>query len=254
MNEILYNTLRKYQLNQLSGDEKRTFEQKLASDPAFAAEVAEYATILAAIQQEGDLQLRARLTQYAQKQMQAENQLSILYTFKARKQAARRRFLYAAAAVFLLLVAGVWFFDLGGSGGLTPQEAFAANYSPKSLSRESRDVKAEPWLKDYESGNYDKVITELNNRLTDPSFKQVSAAHLYIGASKLAQGHPEEALNSLNLVSQNSYDKFAAEWFSAMAMLKMGKKEAAKTIIDDIVQQSGHPFNEQAKKLQKDLE
>lgn len=251
MNEILYNTLRKYRLNQLTGEEKRAFEQRLAIDPAFAVEAAEYATILAAIQKEGDSQLDARLTQYAEILLQTETQPTTLYTSIARKQTARRRiFQYAVAAVFLLLVAALTIFHPYRPAS---EELFADNFSARSLSRDTRDVAKEPWLDDYEAGNYDKVISDLNILLAEPTFQQPSAAYLYLGVSNLAKDRPEEALAALNQVSRDSYDWETAEWFTAMALLKMGKTEDAKKIIDDVVQRNGHPFQETAKKLSEDL-
>jgi hypothetical protein len=252
MNEILYHTLRNYRLNQLTGEEKLAFEQQLATDPAFAAEAAEYATILEAIQKEGDFQLDARLTRYAKELLKAETQPVTLYSSNAQKQTARRRrmFYYAAAAVFLLLVVALTMFD---PYRFTPEEVFVDNFSARSLSRDTRDVAKEPWLDDYESGNYDKVISDLNILLADPTFQQPSAAYLYIGASNLAKGRPEEALTALNQVSRDSYDWETAEWFTAMALLKMGKTEDAKKIIDDVVQKNGHPFQEEAKKVSEDL-
>lgn len=251
MNEILFNTLREYRLNQLSAKEKAAFEERLATDPIFAKEAAEYAAILEAIQQKGDQMLDAQLTEYAEKLLETETTPVTLYTSNARKMTARRRFLYAAAAVFLLLVAALLFFP---PSKLTTEEIYASNFSEKSLSRASRDINKEPWLADYERGDFSKVIKDLNDSLANSSFEKRTAAYLYIGVSKLAQGHPAEALTSLEQISRSSYDYEEAQWFRAMALLNMGKKKEAKTIIDDIVQQSGHLYHEQAEKVQQELE
>jgi anti-sigma-K factor RskA len=250
MNEILYESLRKYRLNQLSAEEKAAFEQQLNDDPVFAAGVAEYATMLAAIQQEGDRQLETQLSEQAKILLQTEEQPN-LQTSKVRTMTTFRRILYAAAAVIVLLLVALPFW-LNNRDSQTPEQIFAAHFSVPSVP-EVRDATPQAWREAYTKGDYQQAVASLNTLLADQTFTQRSEASLYLGVSQLALGNASEALAAFQKVSQDSYDWESAQWYSALALLKLGKKDEAKIIVDDIVHRSGHPHNKEAKEVFSEL-
>ncbi|GAB4487521.1 MAG: hypothetical protein OHK0019_02670 [Saprospiraceae bacterium] len=247
MNETLYESLRKYRLNKMSAEEKADFEQKLANDPAFATEVAEYATVLAALQQEGDRQLDAQLSGYAKELLQTGFQPS-----KVRRMTTFRRILYVAAAAVALLLVAIPFW-LNNRVSQTPEQIFAAHFTPLPAP-EVRDASPQAWREAYAKGDYQRAVGELNTILADQTVTQRSEASLYLGVSQLALGNTKEALAAFRQVSRDSYDWESAQWYSALALLKLGKKDDAKIIVDDIVHQSGHPYNKEAKAVLAELE
>lgn len=246
MNEILYESLRKYRLNQLSAEEKADFERRLANDPAFASEVAGYATMLAAIQQEGDRQLDTQLSGYAKELSQTESQSSKIQTMTT-----YRRILYAAAAAVALLLIALPFW-LNNRAGQTPEQIFAAHFTAPSAPQ-VRDAAPQAWREAYAKGDYQQAATELSTLLADQTFTQRSEASFYLGVSQLALGNASEALTTFKQVSRDSYDWEPAQWYSALALLKLSKKDDAKIIIDDIVHQSGHLYNKEAKEVLTEL-
>lgn len=250
MNEILYELLRKHRLNQLSAEEKADFERRLADDPAFAAEVAEYATMLAAIQQEGDRQLDAQLTEHAKTLMQTEAS-PLLQAPKVRTMTIYRRILYAAAAVVALALVALPFW-LNHGVSQTPEQLFAAHFAAPPAP-EVRDAAPQAWREAYAQGDYQSAAKDLSVLLADTTFTQRSEASFYLGVTQLALGNTNEALSALKQVSRDSYDSEAAQWFSALALLKSGKTEEAEIIVDDIVHQSSHPYNKEARELLENL-
>ncbi|MBX2891264.1 MAG: tetratricopeptide repeat protein [Saprospiraceae bacterium] len=250
MNEILYEFLRKYRLHQLSAEEQTAFEQRLTDDPAFAQEVSEYATMLAAIQQEGDRQLEARLSEYAQELLQAEKE-PVLQTSNVRAMNTYRKFFYAATAVLALLLAALPFL-LNEGPGQTPEQLFAAHFATPAAPA-VRDAAPSAWQTAYAQGDYAAAVAGLQQLLGDASFARRSEALLYLGVSQLALGKADEALAALRQVSSDSYDWDAAQWYTALALLKAGKVDEAKIIVDDVVHQNGHPFQKEAKALKAQL-
>lgn len=251
MNEILYESLRKYRLNQMSAEEKADFEQRLTNDPAFASEAAEYATILDVIRLEGDRQLDAQLSEQAKILFQTEARPNLL-TSKTRNMMTFRRILYAAAAAVVLLLIALPFW-LNNRVSQTPEQIFAAHFTAP-LAPEVRDASRQAWREAYAKGDYQQTVGELNTLLADQTFTQRSEASLYLGVSQLALGNANEALAAFKQVSRDSYDWESAQWYSALAFLKLGKKDDAKIIVDDIVHQSGHPYNKEAKEVLAELE
>lgn len=254
MNEILYDLLRQYESGKMSEAEKNTFEQRLADDPAFATEIAEYAAMNAAIREEGDRRLEADLTVYGKKLMM--NMDAQTLSFPARETKVRSismysRIIYAAAAVVALLVVvlPLWLMNRPDAPIATSsEELYAANFSIPPAP-EARDAKAEAWRNAYAKGNYKATIDELNILLSDPSFLQKSEAYHFLGISLLASGDPEAAIKALDQVSADSYDRESADWYTALALLKLDRTEDARQAFQAIAAQKTHTFARQAKEM-----
>ena len=237
MNEILYNALRKYSLNQLSPEEKASLEQQIENDPALAAAAADYLAILEGIDQTGDQILDARLTAQAEELLKTEKKLT-LHTSNVPKLTAKRRFLYAAAAVFLLLAVALPF--LLDKSSQTTDEIFAANFTVPPLNV-NRSGSPSAWEQAYQDKNYGKVIFELSALPAhSPSKDSLSQEYFCLGISYLASSppNPPAALAAFEQVSRNSHDWPSSRLYSAMAFVKIGEKDEARKTLLEIV---GHP-------------
>ena len=255
MKKNLDKLIRAYLLNQLSPEEKQALEQRLAADPAFAAEAAEAATLQAAIQAEGDRLLEAQLLDYANTLKQGAT-LSVVPGTKSkiRKISPYSRILYAAAILAGILAVALPLLLLNRGGAESPEKIYAANFSIPALPEtRSGDAPAE-WRRHYTGRDYQAAASRLETLLADPAFTTGrSEAALYLGVSLLAQDKFEAALKAFGQVSADSYDWEAAQWYSALAMLRLKRLDAAKQSLERIARQQTHPNRKQAARILEQL-
>ncbi len=258
MEQQTYDLLKRYVTGQMQEAERTAFEQRLKADTSFAEEVAAWATIQKGIQAEGDRRLSEELHALGKKLMQENAPERTATTVNAASGRVFHlpRWVYAAAAVFLLLLIAWPVYR-----SLQPSAPTYA-YNSKSVFEqhfraapppEVRDAEVAPWQKAYQNKQYDVAVAALEKLLADPNYGRRSEAQLYLGISHLAAGRGRQALDALQKVSPDSYDWDEAQWYSALAYVIVDDVVQAKQILHNIAAQPGNPRQKEAQQLLESL-
>ena len=253
MEHETYDLLKRYHSGQLSDAERAVFEKQMDTDAAFAAEVSAWAAIYKGIQAEGDRQLNRELEILGKKLMQSEEAtLTPSAVNKAPKQRSQMpRWLYAAAAVLLLLLLAWPIYQ----HLKTPTAVYADN---KALFEQHfrlppapqvRDAQVTAWRTAYQNKNYAAAIESLEQLLADPDYTNRSEANLFLGLSHLAAGRGQQALTAFGAVSPDSYDRDEAQWYAALAYLIIDDVVHAKQTLEEVSGKEGHPHRQEANEL-----
>lgn len=254
MNDII----RAYLTDQLPPAERDAFEQRLTDDPEFAAEAAETATLYAAIQAEGDRELEAKLITYAKPQHQMD--ATVMYPnptkTNIRKMTSYARIVYAAAVLvgLIVVILPLWLMNRSDATiTATPEEIYATNFTIPPAPEARGAEQATQWRRHFARGDYKTTIAQLEGLLADTTFTGRSEAFYYLGIAQLASANPEAALQALAQVREESFDWDSAQWYSALAQLKLGQTDAARQTLTRISNQPNHVHQKQAKELLEQL-
>ena len=249
MDEYLYERIKQYQSGQLPEADRLAFEQQLATDPAFADEVAAWAAVHAGIQEKGDAELNRQLTDLGR---QLLRQTSHTTDSPLRRRHFPRWAYAAAAAILLLLLAWPLYQRLSRPQAADPGALYAAYFHPLQAPA-LRDAAAPPWQTAYQKQQYPAAIAALQTLLADTAYARRAEAQLFLGISYLAAGQAPEALAAFDQVSNESISFDEAQWFSALAYLKQNDPEAAKRLLQSIANQAGHSRRTEAGQLLQQL-
>lgn len=167
-----------------------------------------------------------------------------------------KKIIMAAAAVILLLV-GVWSL-LQNNPSQNSTELYAQYYEPFDnvilpVNRSNLNVPKENILQQafisYENGAYaeaEKLFSQLSD---SPAF--TPDIQFYQSLVLLENGKNNEAqaiLEKLILQSDFQFQK-QAEWYLALAYLKVDNREKTDILLEKISKDAGHPFGKEAKGL-----
>lgn len=258
MNQQIYELTKRYSRNELPDAERAAFEERIANDPAFAAEVAICAAIFRGIQAEGDSRLDDTLRALGKEMMLKEASQTIATNMEtpAKRIFQLPRWAYAlAAALLLLLIAWPIYQNLKPG---QPAYADAATLFKEHFHAppppEVRDARIMPWKEAYRNKQYAVSIAELEKLLADPNYTRRSEAQLYLGLSHLASGQAQNALDAFKKVSPDSFDWDEAQWYSALAYFIIDDVVQAKPVLRTIASQPGNSRRKEAQQILDSLE
>ncbi len=260
--------IEQYLEGQLTGEELKAFEQKMAEDPTFAAEVKLQREIAEAMTEHDviDLSRKLRSIQHQKKRPSGGSGRMIIF----------RRLLQIAAGLAFLVA--VYFVYENFNQANTPQELATRYFSPiEQISHapdQVRQVRDDDstlqiinelvkeinslWQETealYVQKNYDQALIKLQTiRQLDPAFETQSPDEFffYEGLLLLHTGKPEPAIRSFDKVSANYTEK--ATWYSALAYLQSGDIENAKAQLRKIISTEIHPYKKVAEKLLREMD
>lgn len=257
MDELLYERIKRYQNGQMPESERLAFENQLETDAAFAAEVATWAAIRQGLQDKGDASLHAELMDLGKQLLQEQTPAPDLTARVNPEQTARRfalpRWVYAAAAVLLLLLIALPMYQRLNQPEYASADALYGEYFKQPPVQGVRDAGAAPWREAYEKGQYAAAVAALEKSLADSSESRPSRARLYLGLSHLALQQPQEAIAAWQQVGQNSDEWPDAQWYTALAYLRLGDTVQAKKQLQDIARDNSHPWQTSAAQILKKL-
>jgi tetratricopeptide (TPR) repeat protein len=165
------------------------------------------------------------------------------------------RFLSAAAAGLILVVASVWFFTKPAA----PERLFAAYYAPYASDLDIQlrnagdqaalaDTPLTLGLKAYSEKDFSKAASQLEAFLQENPGHRIT--QYYLGHALLSEHRWEEALSYLEAVwaAGMEYSE-EANWYAALLYVKTGQVEKAKSALE-VLQSSGKGrYYEQAREL-----
>lgn len=218
--------IEKYLMGELSGEERRQFEETLKGDPSLQKEVEEYRTMLRGIELGFNRDLKNMLRE-------EENRLRE-HSAKATGRQRTMRIVFAMAAVIALIIVSV--FVLRNNKPDT-EEILAMYYKPypnveTPVTRGEQDRQSGYAL--YEKGQYKEALklfdTHLNKFPDDP------AALFYSGMCYFELGQTSEAIDFLGKVNRSQNNRYSrpALWYEGLALIKLKKDKDARKIFEQL--------------------
>lgn len=221
-----------YLANRLSQEARSRFEDRLAKEPTFKAAFEEYCALNKAIQSLEKEQLKKRFKEL-DRELPAPN---------------RKTWRWLAASV--LVVVGVscwWVFHSPSNDQLyaTYFEAYPNVTFP--VVRGGNDSISSVYSA-YESKKYEQSITDLREWCA----RTDEEAHcFYLAISLMANSQLKQAEAIFRSCSFQQFQG-VAQWYHALALLKLDKEEQAVELFQQVAQQSSE-FSERAKKILKEM-
>ncbi len=259
MKQVIYESIKQYLNRDLSESDRFAFENQLKTDPEFAEEVATWAAIYQGLQEHGDEKLSAELTElgktFLQQQTAAPDMHAKTNPEKLKSRFEWPRWAYAAAALILLLVIALPLYQKLGNNDNTYASAgdlYAKHFKLPAVEG-VRGNNGGPWRTAYEQRKFPEAIAALEQLLSDPENRRPSNTHLYLGLSQLGLSQAAQAVASFEQVSPNSEEWSDAQWYTALAYLKLNDITKAKTMLQAIKNEARHPWQAEAAEILKQL-
>jgi len=216
--------LTNYFSNRLTKDEKKLFNELLASDSDFKAQFDFEQNLQRAIKNKENQDLKSKLISF-EKDIVTEGPKS------TQKKTYRH---LAIAASIVMLIGLAWMGYTDGSSDKY-EDLYAANFQeyPNTVYTITRSGSNESLEREafvaYESGNYDVAVEKFNKI---PLEQQQAYTDFYLAQSYLNAGKNESAKKYFKKTIANA-DAFIAEshWFLAMIALKEKDKIGGKIVI-----------------------
>jgi len=234
---------------QLSEEELKQFDSRVAVDLQFAEKVDDYMEIISGIKSFHLNGIREDVANW-EKEIQEEEQRRVISP-----QSSWKKYLALAAAIALLAIA---FLYLTTPSQKTNHELFTAYFAPYENVLAVRDGSESNESLGYAMKLYD----EREYREAIPYFQQVldenkenADALYYLGISYLAEKNPTQAIAAFEqLVRQNNIYSDQASWYLALANLLEGNEPAAKELLENISRDENHDLKDKAEDLLEALD
>lgn len=171
-----------------------------------------------------------------------------------------RRWYAVAAAILLLIAAGSWW--LTQSPAYDANEVFAEAFTPYANDLSGRTMGDDTTtiggqlgtaLLAYDRRDYPAAVSAFEAHFLAPSTSIAPATapqiQLYYGISLLASGQTATALSVLDALRADTTYGAPAKWYHALALIREGQHTAARSSLQDIIQDANSPFRAKATAL-----
>ncbi len=221
-----------YLADELSDEARRAFEQRLQTDPAFAAEFALHKDTHQLLVLGKQLAYKERL-----RALDAETSVSVRPLWWRWQ---------AAAAVLLLLVAAavLWLWQ----PGVGPYRAAFSPYPDRlSLRQDGSQAQVQPAMAAYQDRDFERAAARFEVLAEQDTGN--TAYQFYWGVSLLGADQAARADAVLGAISPRSLYFQASQWYRALALGQQGRISEAQPILRGIAADSRHPYQEKAQLL-----
>ena len=244
--------LDRYLRDEMNEQERRLFEEQLATDEALSEELDLQRDTIEGIGIDGSHALKKRL-------QALEAELTNPAPVVGDEKKTNRRFLMTWVAVAASLLTVVLLGYLFVPSASSPQELYAAHYQPFpnliNPTQRSTEVEEETGLgravRAYDEQQYAEALTlfEEGNALSDPSYT------FYYAASYLALDQPVQAIPLLERVVQEKTGLFyePSLWYLALAHLKANDPAVARPYLQTLAEQEGD-YAREARELLEEID
>jgi hypothetical protein len=221
------------------------FQNRLESDPNLQQAFVEYQLDLNVIHAGAKEQLKNKAALALEKYEQGDGKIFSL------------RRLLQIAAVFVLLVVSIFLMkDMNQTS--STQNLFAAHFVlPDAVGERNVTPQSSAWndaMVAYTNQDFKMTIELLTPLLDQKDFPYAIRGHLYVGLSQLMQNENQKALEHFESINAESSFVQDAEWFRALAFLKMDDLVDAKQVLQKIANQPRHFKNQEALAILKQLQ
>lgn len=223
----------------LSPEDQKIFENLIAQNPEYKAELEAQRKIKAAITLSERESLRGFLDE--------------IEDISVKPKSRVKSWLFSAVAACMVVLAGYFLWTtLSMSPG---EKLYARHYetypnliAPSTRGEGSVDPKAQAFLA-YDNGNFEQAAVLFEQLKNEPDAEY---ALLYLGICQLELGRPEKAIPVLNLVPASSDSKEIASWYEALGYFKLNMLDRGKSALQ-VTAGSANPFQTQAEEILKSL-
>ena len=242
-----------YLSGDMSGDDKKAFEQQLKEDKTLAAEVKLFQNIDEAISDESALDFQRMTNALGDEFFNAEKKEQ---PTPVRRLTFYRSPLAIAASVLLVVGLGLTWWWLGGKGSMDDNALFAAYYEPYTFQETVRGSDEpisnfDAATKAFNANDYENAETFFMAHLEEvPNDVRASFG---LGLLYLNQSMP--ALKKANNQFQDVIDDGKsllvdkAKWYLALSCIKQGNRNAARPWLLELSQSNNKQLAKQASEL-----
>lgn len=227
-------SIERYLNGDMSREEIFAFENRMAIEKELAEEVAFEKDILKGMNQYFNKNLKEKL-------QKEEKNIRKKQDKKVRPISHFHWQIPAVAASLLLLLSVGWFYFFGQTNNL---ELFQSYYRPypnieAPLIRAEAGETSEPNpFKMYEQGDYESAVNAFEQSLADSvgNHHSPTAIKFYLALSLIHTGDTENAVTLLSDLDTTADPKYAtpAQWYLALAYLKIDRREDAGIILNEL--------------------
>ncbi|MFK8058059.1 MAG: hypothetical protein AB8F78_18170 [Saprospiraceae bacterium] len=146
------------------------------------------------------------------------------------------------AALLLVTIGGLYLFT--NDQPQTGSQLFAAHFElPEQANVRANTNRIASWeeaMNSYAAKDYEGTIQLLSSAIDQKDSPYQDRVHLYLGLSQLMENEELQAITSFEKVRPESSYIHDAEWFTAMAYLKVEDMEKAKVALSKIAAKPRH--------------
>ncbi|MGK0364759.1 MAG: hypothetical protein ACI85O_001817 [Saprospiraceae bacterium] len=240
-NKIILDYIDKYHAGEVLEED---FQKRLKSDSNLQQAFVQYQQDLKVIRAgvKEQLKRKAVLTLEIHEQKKGK-----LFPFK--------RLLQIAAAIALLVVFIFLIKNINQTSSTT--DLFAAHFElPDAAGERNSSAQSEAWndaMVAYLNQDFEKTIDLLAPLVNQADFPFANRGHLYLGLSQLMQNENQKAVKHFEAINSESSFVQDAEWYLALAYLKIDDLEKTKKAFQKIVNQTRHFKQKEAKIILESL-
>lgn len=244
MSETTYETIERYLANQLSPEEVQAFEAQLLSDTDLAEQLQQYLQAQAGIDEIGHEQMTTELSQLGRELIQNQPEAKV------------RRIhwgVWASVAAAVALLIAVALFQ---NRSVNPQQLYAAHFElldpPASRGESVADDSIwQEGVSAFGNADYPQAIQQWKSL---PTESYTPETYFYLGFSYLMDEQTQQAIDEFANVSAGSPLAARAEWYTALAYLKLERLTAAKQAFQAIADADRHYQKQAAQEVLEELE
>jgi hypothetical protein len=261
LSEEQYDIIDAYLTNELSADDRASFEGDIQSDTKLRAEVERQRNLRLGLRALGIERALVSAKAHYQATALPEGVSPEMQSVTVRplvRPLTIWRYWAAVASIVLLLGAGYYFFrqqvmqrdEIAYAESFDPassdqaMKGFPTNAFPSAVRVQLLDA-----FRNYKAGRYDRVINQLKTLPTDR--QTIYYKNYFLGLSYLANRQPTEALPLLDSarMAPGLALRQKATWFLALAYVKDGQKNKALPMLKQISIDKANPFNALAQRV-----
>jgi tetratricopeptide (TPR) repeat protein len=257
MKTNINNWIEDYLRGNLSEDEKKLFEDKLKSDPAFAEEFDLNKRLENAIVND-DIDNFREILKNIHKKLYPESEPAKSGTKRLLHTALK--YWKIAAVVFIILIPLTVIMYIMINDSRSNSEIFYRNYERyptfsdyRSMFKDVKDSTFIDGLNNYKNGDFTVAVGYFNQVVENDETN--IAAKFLLGISYIEITNYNRAIYSFEYVIESGDTLYSqqAEWYLALCFIKIGKTNDAKSLLQRIIDNDGFYFDK-AIKLLKELE
>lgn len=241
-------TLENFYEGRMSNSERETFEKLIISDAQLAADLQNYILSRTAIASASNERLKAHL-----KDTGKEVQMPVQKTQFA-------RYLAIAASLAILIGLG-WVMFLVLNPQRSAEEIYLSYYKRADVSEftvrgEENDSSQVFWdrgLNHYANHKIGMAATEFNKMIKMNESANASKAYFMLALCYMEMNETQKAIQTFGRVSDQSHFVYMKQYYSALCLIKLDKKNEASDLLHNIIQDQNHPYRKNAIRILREL-
>lgn len=252
-----FELIERYYKGDLTKEELIEFENLKSVNKDFAMEVDLYKKTKDVIEISSRQRLKQQLNKIGREKLEDNNVM-----VEEKIKPLRNYWLKIAASVLILVTAGYFAFRniLAGSKPYSMEQIYSEYYVNPELdiitmrATEANTSTTSAWsfaIQKYNNKEYFKAVNEIEKVISNPDFRQKSAAHLLSGICYLNMNETESAIYHFKSVTRESSYIQEAAWYLGLCYLKSNNETLARKTFEEISNMPKHYKNSEAKSIIK---